>query len=146
MNMAPTLEYPATRYRTETPPDLGSREERERLSAPAIKAFLNIMARWKVRDEDARGLLGGVSNGPFYDMKRNPNRTLDTDRLTRISYLIGIFKGLQILHSPKLADEWVRLRNRNPIFKGQTPLDYMIRGGLPGMQIVRRLLDARRAG
>jgi len=31
-------------------------------------------------------------------------------------------------------------------FAGQTPLSYMIAGGLPAMQIVRRLLDARRAG
>jgi hypothetical protein len=40
----------------------------------------------------------------------------------------------------------VQLGNRNPIFGGQTPLTYMIRGGLPAMQTVRRLLDARRAG
>ena len=68
------------------------------------------MARWKVRDEDARALLGGVTNGPFYEMKRNPDRVLDTDRLTRISLLIGIFKALHILHSEALADEWVRCR------------------------------------
>ena len=36
--------------------------------------------------------------------------------------------------------------NANPIFDGQTPLAYMIRGGLPAMQTVRRLVDARRAG
>ena len=79
-------------------------------------------------------------------MKRKPDRMLDTDRLTRISYLIGIFKALHILHSRKLADEWVHLPNTNPIFAGDTPLAYMIRGGLPAMQTVRRLLDARRSG
>ena len=144
--MAQTLRYPTTRYRNETPPDLSARASRERLSAPALKAFFNIVARWKVRDEDARALLGGVTNGPFYEMKRKPDRMLDTDRLTRISYLIGIFKALHILHSSKLADEWVRLPNSNPIFAGETPLGYMIRGGLPAMQTVRRLVDARRAG
>jgi len=144
--MARPLRYPATRYRLEAPPDLGARRERERLSAPALKAFFTIMARWKVRDEDARALLGGVSNGPFYEMKRNPDRVLDADRLTRLSYLIGIFKALQILHARSLADEWVHLPNTNPIFAGRTPLAYMIGGGLPAMQIVRRLLDARRAG
>jgi len=140
------LRYPASRYRIDAPPDLGSRAERDRLSAPGLKAFFNIMARWKVRDEDARALLGGVSNGPFYEMKRSPGRTLDTDRLTRISYLLGIFKALNILHSRSLADEWVRLPNRHPLFAGRTPLACMIRGGLPAMQAVRRLLDARRAG
>jgi hypothetical protein len=140
------LRYPATRYRADPPPDLARRAERERLSAPALKAFFNIMARWKIRDEEARALLGGVSNGPFYEMKRNPERVIDADRLTRISYVIGIFKALHILHSPTLADEWLQLPNSNPIFAGQTPLAYMIRGGLPAMQTVRRLVDARRAG
>ena len=144
--MAQALRYPASRYQTESPPDLGTRAVRERLSAPGLKAFFNIATRWKVRDEDARALLGGVTNGPFYEMKRKPDRMLDTDRLTRISYLIGIFKALHILHSRKLADEWVRLPNANPIFAGDTPLVYMIRGGLPAMQTVRRLLDARRSG
>jgi len=140
------LRYPATRYRAEAPPDLGTRGERERLSEPALKAFFNIMAKWKVRDEDARVLLGDVSNGPFYEMKRNPDRVLERDRLTRVSYLIGIFKALRILHSESLADEWVHLPNSNPIFGGQTPLVHMMRGGLPALQTVRRLLDARRAG
>ena len=144
--MAKVLRYPASRYQPNPPPDLGARSERERLSAPALKAFFNIMARWKVRDEDARALLGGVSNGPFYEMKRNPDRLLDTDRLTRISALVGIFKALHILHSRRLADEWVRLSNTNQIFAGETPLAYMMRGGLPAILTVRRLLDARRAG
>jgi hypothetical protein len=138
--------YPASRFRVDAPPDLGARAERDRLSAPALKAFFNIMTRWQVRDEDARALLGGVSNGPFYEWKRDPHRTLDADRLTRISYLIGMFKALNILHHKSLADEWVRLPNTNPIFSGSTPLAYMIRGGLPAMLTVRRLLDARRAG
>ena len=144
--MAQPQHYPVTRYRVDAPPDLGSRRERERLSAPALKAFFNITARWKVRDEDARALLGGVSNGPFYEWKRDPERVIDTDRLTRISYLIGIFKALHILHGKALADEWVRLPNQNAIFAGETPLAFMMRGGLPAMHTVRRLLDARRAG
>jgi hypothetical protein len=138
--------FPASRYPIDRPVDFGVRGERDRLSGPALKAFFNIMARWKVRDEDARMLLGGVSNGPFYEMKRNQGRVLDVDRLTRVSYLLGIFKALRILHSTTLADQWVHLPNRNPIFDGQPPLVYMIRGGLPAMQTVRRLLDARRAG
>lgn len=144
--MTEVLRYPSSRYRTDPPADLAARADRDRLSGPALKAFFNMMARWKVRDEDARALLGGVSNGPFYQMKRHPDRVIDADRLTRVSYLIGIFKALHILHSRGLADEWVHLPNSNPVFAGQTPLAYMIRGGLPAMQTVRRLVDARRAG
>jgi hypothetical protein len=144
--MTRALRYPSTRYQADPPPDLSARGVRERLSPAALKAFFNVMTRWRVRDEDSRALLGGVSNGPFYEMKRDPDRVVDTDRLTRISYLIGIFKALHILHSERLADEWVHLPNANPVFAGQTPLAYMIRGGLPAMQTVRRLVDARRAG
>ena len=138
--------YPATRYRPEPLADLSVRSERERLSPAALRTFFNIMARWQVRDDDARALLGGVTHGPFYEMKKNPERVLDTDRLLRISYLVGIFKALNLLYSEALADAWVRRPNTNAVFAGQTPLAYLTTGGLPAMQIVRRLLDARRAG
>jgi hypothetical protein len=144
MSLAP--QYPATRYEPSPYVDLSTKAERERLSPSAITAFFNIIAKWAVRDEDARALLGGVSNGQFYDMKKKPERLLDADTLTRISYLIGIFKALNILYSEKLADAWVTRSNANRIFAGQAPLSYMTKGGLPAMQTVRRLLDARRGG
>jgi hypothetical protein len=146
MSAVTALHYPASRYTAEPPTDLSTPATRERLSPAALKGFFNIMAVWKVRDDDAKALLGGVTNGPFYEMKKHPNRTLDVDRLTRVSYLIGIFKALRILHGAALADEWVRLPNSHPIFAGRTPVAYMVQGGLPAMQTVRRLLDARRAG
>jgi len=138
---------PATRYDPSPVVDLASKAERERLSPSALMAFFNIVDRWRVRDEDARQLLGGVSNGPYYAMKKSPEgRVLDADKLLRISYLIGIFKALNILHGQPLADEWVRLPNTNRIFVGSSPLAYMMKGGAPAMQTVRRLLDARRGG
>ncbi len=144
--MAVHAGYPTTRYEPSPLVDLTSKAERERLSPSAVRAFFNLVARWNIRDEDAKVLLGGISNGPYYELKKNPDRVLDTDRLLRISYLIGIFKALNILYSRKLADAWVRLPNSNRIFGGQTPLACMLKGGLPAMQTVRRLLDARRGG
>ena len=138
--------YPATRYQPTALVDLSVRSERERLSPASLRAFFNIMTRWQVRDEDARALLGGVSNGPFYEMKKNPERVLDPDRLLRLSYVIGIYKALSLLYSSTLADAWMSRPNSNAIFAGQTPLAYLVAGGLPAMQVVRRLLDARRAG
>ncbi len=138
--------YPATRYWPAPVTDLTDKAQRERLSPSALRAFFNIVERWSIRDEDARVLLGGLSNGPYYSWRKNPDRTLDTDMLTRVSYLIGIFKALNVLYGEKLADEWVRLPNQNPIFAGRTPLAYMMAGGVPALQTVRRLLDARRGG
>jgi hypothetical protein len=139
-------QYPVTGYEPSSLVDLSTKGERERLSPSAIKAFFNVMAKWAVRDEDARALLGGISNGQFYDMKKKPERTLDADALTRISYVIGIFKALNILYSQKLADAWVQRPNANRLFGGQTALAYMVKGGMPAMMAVRRLLDARRGG
>jgi hypothetical protein len=127
--------------------DLGSAAERKRLSVSGLKAVFRIAGLWKLRDEDVRQLLGGLTNGPYYALKKNPaHRALTEDEIYRVSYLIGIFKALNILHGKPLADEWVQLPNSNRIFGGHTPLEYMLRGGVPAMQTVRRLLDARRGG
>ncbi len=128
------------------PLDLSSRVVQEKLSPAANRAFFSLTDHWKLRDEDARNLLGGVSNGSFYQLKRSPSKTLDQDKLTRISLLIGIFKALNILFSPQLADAWVQLPNANPIFAGESPLAYMRKGGVPSLIRVRQLLDARRGG
>jgi Antitoxin Xre-like helix-turn-helix domain/Antitoxin Xre/MbcA/ParS C-terminal toxin-binding domain len=144
--MLTSLRYPATRHDAAPLIDLSAKPERARLSGSALRAFLNILRRWSIRDADARQLLGGIASSTLYDYKRNPERVLDQDRLTRISYLIGIFKALHILHGEELADRWVTMPNRNRIFAGRSPLDYMLHGGAPAMQTVRRLLDARRGG
>ena len=143
------LVYPTSQYPAPALPDLSRADERRRLSPAAIMAFFSIMDHWRIRDEEARQLLGGVSNGAYYLLKQvreGQAKTLEQDRLVRISYLIGIFKSLNILYSQSLADEWIQLPNTNPLFAGRTPLEYILQGGAPAMEIVRRLLDARRGG
>jgi hypothetical protein len=140
------LRYPTTLFEPAPPVDLGVQAERERLSASALKGFFNMAARWKIKDEDARELLGGVASSTYYEWKKNPNRVLDVDRITRISFLVGIYKSLHILYGDKLADEWLGLPNSNVLFGGRTPLQMMLSGGLLAMQTVRQLLDARRGG
>ena len=140
------LTYPASRFEPTPLVDLSSREERRRLSRSALAGFFRLAERWSLRDEDARTLLGGVSSSAYYEWKKNPDRILDVDRITRISYLVGIYKALHILYGDRLADEWVSLPNSNAIFGGRTPLACMLAGGLLTMQTVRKLLDARRGG
>ncbi len=130
----------------ERPADLSNKDVQKRLGPSAVQAFLKIRDLWKLRDEDARQLLGGMSNGAFYELKRKPRGTLDQDRLMRISILTGIFKALNILYSKRLADRWVQLPNENPMFEGEAPLAYMMKGGQPAMMRVRQLLDSRRGG
>ncbi len=146
--MAASLALPnVPGYRSESSADLSDPATRRRLSPAAVKGFLAVMEKWKLRDPEARQLLGGMSTGSFYALKKEPaGRALDQDALTRISLLVGIFKALNILYNPKLADAWVTLPNTNPIFRGLTPAAYMIQRGQPGMVSVRQMLDARRGG
>jgi uncharacterized protein (DUF2384 family) len=138
-----TAQTPGIRW--DRPANLSDREVQDKLSPAAIRAFFSLAAHWELRDEDARALLGGISNGSFYQLKRVP-KTLDQDKLTRISLLVGIFKALNILYSTKLADAWIQRPNTNPIFGGESPLVCMLKGGVPAMIRVRQLLDARRGG
>lgn len=141
-----TLNRPLAGIDWDRPADLSSKDVLKRLSPSAVKGFLKIAEIWQLRDEHARQLLGGMSNGAFYELKKIGRRVLDQDKMTRLSLLTGIFKALNILYDKKLADRWIQLRNTNPMFGGETPLAYMIKGGLPAMLRVRQLLDARRGG
>ena len=138
--------YPKSRFEPAVLVDLNNRAERERLSKSALQGFFKLAAAWQLRDEDARELLGGLSSSTYYEWKKHPDRVLEVDRITRMSYLLGIYKALHILYGDKLADEWVSLPNTNAVFGGRTPLSSMLGGGLLSMQTVRKLLDARRGG
>jgi uncharacterized protein (DUF2384 family) len=127
-------------------PDLTDADTRKRLSSSAIVAFFMIAHKWDLKSNDAMALLGGVSSGRYFELKRRHKGALTQDELTRVSLLIGIFKSLNILFNEKLANQWVSRPNSNAMFHDAPPLLAMIRGGVPGMLSVRRLLDSRRGG
>ncbi len=127
-------------------PDLGDAATRTRLSKPAIVAFFALADKWELRNENAMALLGGVSHGRYYELKKNRKGLLSQDELTRISLLMGIFKALNILFSQRLANQWASRPNSNVMFNNVPPLQLLVRGGVPAMIGVRRLLDSRRGG
>ena len=126
--------------------DLSDPVERERLSSSALHAFFKIAELWKIREIDARMLLGGVSKNTYHALKKENARTLDEDMIRRISYLICIFEGLNIKFGEKLADEWVHLPNTNIVFGGSSPLEYLMNGDLSSFATVGELLDGPRGG
>jgi hypothetical protein len=141
-----TMQQPVVGFSWPIAVDLSIKENQIRLSPAAIKGLLRIATHWKLRDEDTRILLGGMSSGSFYALKGKEGKLLDEDQLARISLLIGIYKALNILYSQKLADAWILLPNTNPMFGGDSPFNYMKKGGIPGFLRLRQLLDARRGG
>jgi len=128
-------------------PDLRDTRQRTKLSPSAIKAFVNIANKWDLTETQARGLLGGLASSTYHAWKTEPRgRKLDQDTLMRISLVIGIYKALHIYFGQPWADRWVTLGNRNSLFGGAAPIDYMLRRGQPGMMQVRLMLDMWRGG
>jgi hypothetical protein len=119
--------------------------ERRRYTPTALKAYLAIVDTWGLNGAQAAALLA-VSTSTWERIKRNAEKAapLNQDQLTRLSALVGIYKGLHLLFADGLADRWPGLANRGPLFGGQTPIDSMIEGGIPQMIDVRRHVDALR--
>jgi len=118
----------------------------QRLSSAALQAFFNLSARWGLSATQERILLGSPPESTFFKWKAEKTaRRLGRDVLDRISYLLGIYKALNILlPTARAADEWVKKSNAAPLFQGQSALDRMLGGSLVDLADVRRFLDAQR--
>lgn len=126
--------------------DLSTQQIRS-MSASGLRTFFHIMRDWKVNTEQAMALLGLRTRSTFFNWKRNPEVSLPLDTLERISYILGIYKGLQILlPDPEAADAWVRKPNNAPIFYGRSALDVMTSGHVADLFRVRQYIDAMRGG
>lgn len=115
-------------------------------SKPALEAFFNMARLWNLTAEEQMGLLGlGHRRSTLFHWKKNGG-LLPVDTLERISYLLGIYKALQmLLPDREAADAWVKRANTAPLFGGKPPLDRMLKG-LAGLFVVRQYLDGERSG
>ena len=69
------------------------------------------------------------------------------DTLERISYMLGIFKALNILLPDEdAADRWIKKPNEAPIFGGKPALRRMLSGHVSDLFVVRQFLDSQRGG
>ena len=114
--------------------------------AAGLRAFFAVADKWGLSYEEARTLLGQPGKTTFYNWKRGDVREVvhAMDLGTRISYLLGIFKALEIIYDqPELADTWVR--RPNDAFGGRSALDRMLAGQIIDLARVREYLDSVRA-
>jgi hypothetical protein len=115
------------------------------LAGPALRAFFNIAAAWKLSTAQQRKLLGNPPSSTFFKWKREQAGSLPRDVLERISYVLGIYKALQILIPDETrADAWISSPNTAPLFGGQSALDRMLGGNVGDLYAVRQYLDAQR--
>ena len=108
----------------------------------ALKGFFHIMEKWLLDNEQARVLLGGISKTTFYRYKKLPEVALQIDTLNRISYIMGIYKGLHSLFTEEAqANQWIKRPNAAMPFKGKSALDRMLQGGMDDLAEVRQYID-----
>lgn len=117
--------------------------DRKDLTGPALRTFFRIAEVWGLKEQEQMRLLGLDSRSTFQSWKRGAVAAIPKDALERISYVLGIYKGLQIL-LPKSADQWMRKPNRAGIFGGRSALERMTSGNVADLYIVRQYIDAQR--
>ena len=121
---------------------------RQAMAAAGLRTFFNIASQWGLSAEEQMVLLGSPGRSTFFKWKANPAAAGPRrDTLERVSYVLGIYKALQILlPEPATADAWVRKPNDAPLFGGKSALDRMLAGNVGDLMVVRQYLDAQRGG
>lgn len=115
------------------------------LGGPALRSFFRLAEAWQLRVAEQRKLLGDPPESTFYKWKREQDGAPGRDVIERISYLLGIFKALQILFpDPAQADAWLRRPNQATLFGGHSALERMLSGNVADLFVVRQYLDAQR--
>jgi hypothetical protein len=117
--------------------------DRKDLTGPALRTFFRIADAWSLKEQDQMRILGLDSRSTFQSWKRGAVASIPKDALERISYVMGIYKGLQIL-LPKTANEWVRKPNKASVFGGRPAIDRMTSGNVADLYVVRQYIDAQR--
>lgn len=113
--------------------------------AAGLRAFAQVAQLWHLSIAEQLTLLGLSSRSTYFKWRKDPHARLPRDTLERISYLLGIYKALQVLlPDTRAADEWVRQPNEAPVFGGGSALERMLSGNVADLYIVRQYLDAQR--
>lgn len=114
--------------------------------AAIVKAVVRAADAWGLSNTEAAALFD-VPSATWSRMKAGTYKgTLDQDKVTRASLLIGLFKGLRLLFNGPLTYGWPKTANTGPGFNGRTPVQVMCDGGIPAMMKVRQHIDALRGG
>jgi len=120
-----------------------SAPDRRDLTGPALRTFFRIADAWGLSENEQMRLLGLDSRSTLQNWKRGAVAVISKDALERISYVMGIYKGLQTL-LPQTADEWVRKPNAAHIFGGKSALERMVSGNVADLYVVRQYVDGQR--
>ena len=118
------------------------------VSGSLLPAIFAIFSQWRLTGTQQMTLLGISNEKTLYNWKKQPEKAkLTKDLLERTSYILGIYKSLQILlPDPRFANQWLSMPNDNPLFNGTAPMERILAGQVVDLATVRQFLDAQRGG
>ena len=88
-------------------PDIHDAQLRRQMSPGALRSWFGIARQWGLTDVQAARLLG-TPTSTYRRWKRAPEVTLDVGQIERLSLLLGIYKGLEmLLPRADAADAWI---------------------------------------
>ena len=110
-----------------------------------LPAIFNIFSLWRLTGQQQMTLLGLSNEKTLYNWKNQPEKAkLTRDCLERISYILGIYRALQVLFPDEaFSDQWLHAPNDNPLFGGSAPIEKMLGGLVVDLAIVREHLDSQ---
>jgi hypothetical protein len=115
------------------------------LGGPALRAFFGIAKAWGLSEQEQMKLLGLTSRSTLHSWKASRVAKVSRDTIERISYILGIFKGINILlPNEARADAWMRAPNNAAPFGGRSALERMTAGNIGDLYAVRQYIDAQR--
>ena len=117
-------------------PELHDKEARQAIA----ESVLSLLQRWNLHEINQSELLGLPSIVEVYQRKL---QTANAETMTRIGHILAIDRALQkrFPHEPARRDQWIFSPNMS--LNDETPLSTMLKSGLPGILLVRNLIESQ---
>ncbi len=112
-----------------------------------LRTFLNISDVWGLTYEERLRLIGKSHAAEFEQWSRSVRAhepvAIPLEVIRRIGCVLSIYASLVTLFSGEPNANWLRSPNDAPIFKGESALTVMTRGGLEHLDLVAKYLLAQ---
>jgi len=120
--------------------------QKSRLAKAGLRMFFNLANLWDLTQEDQLLLLGLSSRTTLNNWRKkalnDEDIRLSVDSLERLSLIVGIRKGVELLYPHDRLNSYMKSPNRE--FGGRSMIDVMLEGSIRSLYQVRTYLDASR--
>lgn len=107
-----------------------------------IRVAIRLFEKWGVADDDARAILGGVTEAAYRCWKAGQDGEIPESIELRLSALIGIHWGLRLMFSdPQRGYAW--MSRPNSIFNEASPLQSIAGGDIKALIRLQDYLTAQ---